>query len=59
MTYLILFALSVPWDLPDIDPLPVWFGLPYWVIICISVCVGIASFTALVIYLYWPTDETD
>ena len=57
LVYLILFALSVPWYIPEIDPIPVWFGLPYWVVISISACIGIACFTSFVIYRYWPDDE--
>ena len=54
--YAALFALSVPWYLPDVDPLPVWFGMPYWVVICLGACLAIACFTAFVINRYWRED---
>ena len=54
--YAVLFALSIPWYLPEIDPVPVWAGVPYWVVICLAVCLAIACFTAFVIHRYWQED---
>ena len=54
--YLGLFAVSVPWYLPAADPVPIWFGLPHWVVLSIAGCVAVALFTALVVVRYWPDD---
>ena len=54
--YAVLFALSIPWYLPEIDPVPVWAGVPYWVLTCLAVCLAIACFTAFVIHRYWRED---
>lgn len=55
--YAVLFALSIPWYIPKLDPMPVWFGVPYWVVLCLGVCLAIACFTAFVIHRYWREDE--
>ncbi len=54
--YAVLFALSIPWYLPKIDPVLIWFGVPYWVVICLAACLAVACFTAFVIYRYWRED---
>ncbi len=54
--YAALFALSIPWYLPEIDPVPVWLGVPYWVVICLGSCLAIACFTAFVIHRFWRED---
>ena len=54
--YAVLFALSIPWYLPEIEPVPVWAGVPYWVVICLGVCLAIACFTAFVIHRFWRED---
>lgn len=56
VVYATLFALSIPWYLPEIDPVPIWLGVPYWVVICLAACLAIASFTAFVIHRYWRED---
>ncbi len=55
--YAVLFALSIPWYLPGIEPVPVWFGVPYWVVICLGVCLAIACFSAFAIHRYWREDD--
>ncbi len=52
-----LFALSIPWYLPEIEPVPIWFGVPYWVVICLGVCLAIACFTAFAIHRFWREDD--
>jgi hypothetical protein len=54
--YVVLFLLSVPWYLPESDPVPIWLGLPYWVVISIVSSVGVALFTALIVTRCWPVD---
>jgi hypothetical protein len=54
--YAILFAASVPWYLPDGD-VPLWVGLPYWVVLSMSAIAGVAVFTLWVIRRYWPEDD--
>ena len=54
--YVVLFLLSVPWYLPESDPVPIWLGLPYWVVISIASSVGVALFTALIVTRCWPVD---
>jgi len=53
MIYIMLYALSIPWYLPDLDPMPVWYGFPFWVVISFGVCVIIACFTSFVVKRYW------
>ena len=59
LVYLALFALSIPWYLPEADQPALWLGLPYWVVLSLLACLGIAVFTAWVIWRFWPEDETD
>lgn len=54
--YLTLFAASVPWYLPG-GPVPIWLGLPYWVVISIGAVASIAVFTVFVVRRYWPDDD--
>lgn len=54
--YLALFALSVPWYVPD-GPLRIWIGLPHWVVLSIAAIAGVALFTVFVVRRYWPDDE--
>ncbi len=60
VVYLVLFALSVPWYLPatGASPVPLWLGLPYWVVVTLVGNVAVALFTALVAVRYWPDDPT-
>ncbi len=55
--YLALFAISVPWYLPPTSNPPLWFGVPYWVVMSLIGTIGIACFTVFVITRYWPDDE--
>ena len=57
--YVVLFLLSVPWYLPEIDPVPIWMGLPYWVVISIASSLGVALFTAVVVTRCWPVDPDE
>ena len=57
--YLLLFALSVPWYLPDSDSPALWLGLPYWVVLSLLACLGLSGFTAFVILRYWPEHEEE
>ncbi len=54
--YVALFALSIPWYIPEIHPLPIWLGVPYWVVICLVASLAIACFTAYVVHRYWRED---
>ena len=58
LVYLILFAFSVPWYLPATgdSEVPLWLGLPYWVVLSIAGNVAVAAFTAFVVTRYWPED---
>ena len=56
LVYLALFAASVPWYLPD-GPVPIWMGLPYWVVLSLSAVVSIAIFTLWVVRRYWREDD--
>ena len=56
VVYLILFGMSVPWYLPARSPVPLWLGLPYWVVLSIAASVGVALFTAFVVVRRWPDD---
>ena len=57
ITYLVLFALSVPWYLPKTSHPALWLGLPYWVVLSLLACLAIAVFTAWVIGRYWPDND--
>jgi hypothetical protein len=52
LVYLLLFAASIPWYLPA-APVPLWFGLPYWVVVSLGAVAGVAVFTAFVVRRYW------
>jgi hypothetical protein len=54
--YVILFGASVPWYLPD-GPVPIWFGLPYWVVISLLAIVSVSFFTLLVVRRYWRDED--
>jgi hypothetical protein len=56
LVYLALFALSVPWYVPD-GPLRIWLGLPYWVVLSLCAIAGVAAFTVFVVSRYWPEDD--
>lgn len=56
LVYLILFAASVPWYLPD-GAVPVWMGLPYWVVLSLSAIICVAMFTVWVVRRYWREDD--
>lgn len=58
-SYLALFGVSVPWYLPVIEPVPLWLGLPFWVVLSVAGSVGVALFTALVAVRHWPDDPED
>ena len=51
--YLGLFAFSIPWYLPANLEMELVFGLPAWLISCISFIVITAIFTAWVIQRFW------
>jgi hypothetical protein len=54
--YLALFAVSVPWYLPN-GPLRLWLGLPHWVVISIAAMIAVAAFTVIVVSRYWPDND--
>ena len=54
VVYVALYALSVPWYLPALDPVPIWLGLPFWVVLAIGGNLAVALFTALVVVRTWP-----
>src|SRR5688572_15326176 len=43
LVYVGLFAASVPWYLPD-GRVPIWLGLPYWVVLSLTAVFCIAIF---------------
>ena len=55
----LLFVLSVPWYLPSETPVALWVGLPYWVVISLSISFAIAIFTAWVVARYWSDAEDE
>jgi hypothetical protein len=56
IVYAALFGASVPWYLPR-GLGPIWFGLPYWVVISIAAIASVSAFTLLVVRRYWPDDD--
>ena len=54
--YALLYALSVPWYLPAIDPVPIWLGLPFWVVLAVAGNLAVALFTSLVVVRTWPRE---
>ena len=54
LVYVVLYALSVPWYLPAIDPVPIWLGLPFWVVLAVAANLAVALFTSLVVVRTWP-----
>lgn len=57
LTYAALFALAVPWYLPEATAERYWLGLPAWVTISLGTSVAVALFTVFVIQRYWADDE--
>ena len=57
VVYVLLFAVSVPWYLPAVKPVPTWLGLPFWVVLSVVGSVAVALFTALVVTRYWPPGD--
>lgn len=55
--YLFLFALSIPWYLPDAIGMILWWGLPLWLVCSISAILLIAIFTIWVIQFKWGSWE--
>lgn len=53
MVYLALFALSIPWYLPESIAMRTALGLPVWLVGCIGAVLGMACFTVWVISRYW------
>lgn len=56
LVYALLFGASVPWYLPD-GPVPIWLGLPYWVVVSIGAILATACFTLFVVQRCWADDE--
>ena len=59
LIYIGLYAVSIPWYLPRTEPMPVWLGFPYWVVISLGAMLGIALFTLFVIGRYWSDHERE
>ncbi|MDH4063093.1 MAG: hypothetical protein OEW19_01735 [Acidobacteriota bacterium] len=53
VVYACLYAASIPWYLPSNERPPVWFGLPYWVVLSLTATSAIAVFTLFVVSRYW------
>jgi len=58
LVYAALFALSVPWYLPASPVVPLWLGMPYWVVLSLAASIGVAVFTAVVVVRTWPDDRS-
>ncbi len=58
--YLVLFALSIPWYLPNKMAMTSCLGLPLWLICCIAIIFLTAIYTVVVIHLFWTeSDHSD
>ncbi len=57
LVYILLFALSVPWYLPDNPPLRIWLGLPHWALVSLLATLAIALFTLLVVRRFWTESD--
>ena len=57
LVYIVLFAASVPWYLTTDDVVPIWIGLPYWVVLSLSAILCVALFTVWVVRRYWREDD--
>jgi hypothetical protein len=53
--YLVLFAASIPWYVPEGAPRIV-LGVPHWVLASLAATVAIAIFTAVVVRRHWDDD---
>lgn len=53
IVYAVLFALSIPWYLPESVEMDLVMGLPLWLIGCIFAVFAIACFTIFIINKYW------
>ena len=57
MVYGALYAASIPWYLPSVDPPIIWLGLPHWVVLSLTATIAIAGFTVFVVSRYWPESD--
>jgi len=55
--YLILFAFSIPWYLPETLSMNLVLGLPLWLVCSVISVVLIAIFTQWIIIKYWIDSE--
>jgi hypothetical protein len=53
LIYLFLFALSIPWYLPEHHEMQLHFGLPAWLISCVAAVLLMALFSVWMITKYW------
>ena len=53
LIYLLLFSFSIPWYLPEDLTMHLAFGLPLWLVFCITAILGIALFTLWIIRKFW------
>lgn len=51
--YLVFFALSIPWYLPNALSMQLILGLPLWLITSITAIFIMAVFTLWIINKYW------
>jgi len=56
MVYLALFALSIPWYLPENLAMTTVLGLPTWLVSGVAAVFAMACFTVWMLSKYW-TDE--
>ena len=56
VVYVALFALSIPWYLPESLAMKTVLGLPAWLVSCIGAVFGMACFTVWIISRYWQED---
>ena len=59
VVYVALFAVAIPWYLPQSAQATTWVGFPLWVTISLGATFAIALFTVFVIRRYWGDDENN
>jgi len=58
LTYVALFAASIPWYWPA-DDQTLWLGMPAWATIAVIGSSALSTFTALLIWRCWPPPDED
>ena len=55
-TYIVLFAIAIPWYWPERE-WPVVLGMPVWAAVSVGTSLVISIFTAWLLLFHWPEPD--